>query len=130
MKKSLLLVLVAALGGCAQLPADTAYQQDSLKLFAFDLGRTHAGLAACPEVRPDQLDAHLESARIALQGQARSRLAELTPVFEHGLHSPAASGERLHIECDCASQIVEESRRHNLRLYRQVALPKVYSGQR
>jgi hypothetical protein len=122
------LVLAAATltSGCALYNPDRSvtYQADDLKLFAYDLGRTHAGLARCKEVSPVLLDAHLESAWIALKGQARGRMSELEPVFLQGLQQPDGPGLRLHITCECANQLANESRKHNLRLYRQVELPR------
>lgn len=132
MKKSIHLMvglaLVALLGGCSVLMPDRslAYEEDDLALFAYDLGSTHAGFARCPGVSPVELDAHLESARIALHGQAGRREAELTPVFEQGLRESAGPGRRLHIDCTCATELVKESRRHNMQLYRAITLPKAY----
>lgn len=120
------LALAAALSGCASWAPDRSlsYEQDDLARFAYDLGSTHAGLAQCSEIRDIDLDAHLESARIALQGQAGARFTEVSPVFEQGLREPAKSGHRLHIDCSCATDLVKESLHHNQRLYREVTLPK------
>lgn len=132
MKKSIHLLagmaFAALLSGCSVLMPDRslAYEEDDLALFAYDLGSTHAGLARCPGVSAVELDAHLESARIALRGQVGHREAELTPVFEQGLHESAGPGRRLHIDCTCAADLVKESRRHNMQLYRAITLPRAY----
>lgn len=131
MKKSLLalsFLAAAVLSGCASFTTDHSaiYAEDELATFAYDLGRTHAGLARCKDVDPEQLDAHLESARIALKGQTGARATELAAVFEQGLHEPADFGRRLHIDCSCANELVRESRRHNLQLYRAVTVPKAF----
>lgn len=120
------LVALLALGGCAPLtPARSAHADanESLRVLAHDLGSTHASLAACSNVAPRELEAHLESARLALNAQAGARLADVVPDFEAGLLEPARLGTRLHVACSCASALVQESRQHNLALFRKTQLP-------
>jgi hypothetical protein len=123
------LSLALSLGGCTFLSPDGSreFLKDDLQLFAYDLGATHAGLARCG-LGHNELRAHLESAQIALKGQAGLRLPVLLPAFEKGLQESAGVGQRLHIPCDCAVELVKESRLHNLSLYRAVSLPKALAG--
>ncbi len=124
---SLMLAATTLTSGCALFYPDHSaeFKDNDLQAFAYDLGQTHAGLARCPQVSAVELDAHLESAQIALKAQSRGHLADLEPAFELGLQEPARSGQRLFIQCDCAKELVKESRMHNLRLYREVATPRV-----
>lgn len=125
---ALIASLAAALSGCSAFHPDrfVAYAKDDLSLFAYDLGRTHAGLANCKQASALALDAHLESARLALAAHAGSRSAELSAVFQQGLKESAGYGHRLHIDCDCAKALVEQSRKHNLGLYRSAAAPRAF----
>lgn len=124
MKLLALLLISSFLGGCAQLGGRQAIApMDSLQTFAYDLGVTHAGFLQCNNVNKADLGAHFESARLALRAQAASELMRVQPAFERGLTEPAGLTSPRHIDCTCAPALVNESRMHNLKLFRTASQP-------
>jgi hypothetical protein len=119
-------VLASLLAGCATPNHTAVYASDHLKLFAYQLGATHAALAECDEASNTALAANLETARFALQAQTGPRLPQALPAFYQGLLEPQGKPSGLVVDCSCADALLDESRLHNLALYRQVALPLAF----
>lgn len=117
-------LFAALLTGCATVP-EPNYVTDNMTLFAYELGATHASLAKCEKLSPGALSGHLETASLALQGQAGSRGAAWS-AFQQGLRHPEGKPAALKIDCSCADALLAESRQHNLTLYRSVALPRAF----
>lgn len=120
-------VLAAMLAGCATSNPTPTFAQDHLKRFAYQLGTTHAALSQCEKASHAGLSANLETARFALQAQAGGRFDAVLPVFLRGLDEPEGKPAGLEVDCECVNSLLEESRRHNLALYREVALPQAFS---
>lgn len=118
-------LLGALLAGCATAPPEPNYVTDNMTLFAYELGATHASLAQCPTLSAGALSGHLETASLALQAQAGQRRA-VWPAFQQGLRHPEGKPAALKIDCSCADALLNESRQHNLTLYRSVALPRAF----
>lgn len=118
-------LLAGLLAGCATTHTEL-YAPDRLKLFAYELGATHAALAECDEASNAALAANLETARFALQAQTGSRLGQALPAFYQGLLEPQGKPAGLEVDCSCVDALLDESRLHNLTLYRQVALPLAF----
>lgn len=118
-------LLMALLSGCATQAPEPNYVNDNLTLFAYELGATHASLAQCPALTAPRLSAHMETATLALQAQAGNR-RNVWPAFQQGLHHPEGKPAALKVDCSCADALLTESRRHNLTLYRSVALPRAF----
>jgi hypothetical protein len=120
-------LLIAALTGCAQLSnrGIDRYGDDDLQAFAFELGSTHASFRLCPAAPATQLDAHLQTARLALRANAGRRLPELNTAFERGLRDGGGAFSGRQVDCSCVVDLLEDSRQHNLALFRQATLPRV-----
>jgi hypothetical protein len=107
------------LTACAAPMPSVSPMTDSQQ-FAYDLGRTHASFARCPLVASIDLNAHLESALLALRSRGVHEATETWPYFRKGLDEPAGPGSDLRVNCSCAPALVSESRLHNLKLFRDI----------
>jgi hypothetical protein len=117
-------LFAAMLSGCATPPPEPNYVTDNLTQFAFELGATHAAMSQCEELSGGALSGHLETAYFALHAQAGGR--DVLPALQQGLRHPEAKPAGLTIDCSCAKTLLEESRQHNLSMYRSVALPRAF----